>query len=205
MTAILFSPAIGPVPIGVFLSERHESSIEMTSVPIEGSADATDHAYALPDRVTIEIASESAAATYQALRDWQKARVPFTLVTGLEIYDDMLIESIRPERDKAFSNVFRGTVELRQVIIVETAYVPAGIGAGMPSGLSSGAPGGTDSVRAAPLSSSRALGDIASIRMARTTTRGVATTSLAPTVAGLVTGIVNTPAQNRAILAQVFG
>ena len=205
MSSILFSPAIGPVPIGVFLSERHESTLEMTSIPIEGSADATDHAYALPDRVEIEVASENAAVTYQTLRDWQKARVPFTLVTGLEIYDDMLIESIRPERDKTFSNVFRGSVALRQVIIVETAYVPASVGAGMPAGLDAGAPGGVNSMRAAPLSSTRALGDVAAIRMTRTTTRGVATTSLAATVAGVVTGFVNTPAQNRAILAEVFG
>jgi len=205
MSAILFSPAIGPVPIDVFISERHESALEMTSVPIEGSADATDHAYAVPDRVSVEIASEQAAATYQALRDWQKARVPFTLVTGLEIYEDMLIERISPERDKAFSTVFRGTIDLKQVIIVETAYVPASVGAGSPAGLGAGAPGGDNSLRAAALSATRALGAIAAIRMARTATRGVATTSLAPTVAGVLTGVVNTPAQNRAILAQVFG
>lgn len=204
MSAILFSPMIGPVPIDVLVSERHESVLEMTSVPIEGSADATDHAYALPDKVTIEVMSETAAATFQALRDWQKARVPFTIVTGLEIYDNMLIEAIRPERDKAFSQVFKGQIDLKQVIIVETSYVPAGAG-GSQAGLDAGLPGGANSIRAAALSAYRALGDDTLIRAARTLTSGISTTSLAPTVAGVVGGSVNTPAQNVAILSEVFG
>ena len=200
----MFSPAVGPVPIDVIISERHESVLEMTDVPIEGSANATDHAYALPDRVTIEVASETAAATFQALRAWQKARVPFTIVTGLEIYDDMLIEAIRPERDKTFSQVFRGQIDLKQVIIVETAYVPAGAG-GSQAGLGAGLPGGQNSIRAAALSASRALGDDTLIRAARTLTSGISTTSLAPTALGVIGGTVNTPAQNLAILAEVFG
>lgn len=205
MSAILYSPMIGPVPITVVVSERHESVLEMTEVPIEGSANATDHAYSNPDRVSVEVVSDGAAATYQALRRWQKERVPFTLVTGLEIYSDMLIAAIRPERDKAFSNVFRGSIDLQQVIIVETSYIPAGASSGQPGGLGAGLPGGENSLRAAALSATRAIGDLAAIRTARTSTRGVATTSLAPTVEGALTGIVNTPAQNRAILAQVFG
>lgn len=124
MTAILFSPAIGPVMIDCVISEKPTSTLEITEIPVESGARITDHAVIAPKKLTLDIANANAAMSYQALVAFQESRVPFTMVTGLSIFDNMLIKSIETERDFNFSTVLRATVELQEIIIVETAYDP---------------------------------------------------------------------------------
>lgn len=123
MTAIAFSSAIGPVPIDCVVSEKHTSEIAITEIPIEDGARITDHAFALPKKVTLDVANQNAAAAYNALVAFQESRVPFTVVTGLFVYTNMLIKSLNAERDKTFSSVLRCTCDLQEIIIVATAYV----------------------------------------------------------------------------------
>ena len=148
MTAIAFSPAIGPVPISCRLEEHHTTEIEITSNPIETGAEVNDHAYIKPNAVTLEVASASAAATYNALVAFQKSRVPFTLVTGLSVFPNMLIQRVEADRDKDTSHILRARVDLQEVIIVDTAY--AAVDTDSPGAVSSGAPGGKKSTSAAP-------------------------------------------------------
>ena len=54
----------------------------------------------------------------------QERREPFTLVTGLPVFNSMLIKSISTERDASFSTVLRAKIELQEIVIVETAYDP---------------------------------------------------------------------------------
>lgn len=123
MPAIAFSRAIGPVPIDCVVSEKHESDIEITEIPIETGSRITDHAFVLPKKVSLDVANENAAASYNALVGFQETRVPFTLVTGLTVYNNMLIRRISAERDKTFSQVLRCSVDLQEIIIVETSTV----------------------------------------------------------------------------------
>lgn len=125
MTAIAFSTVIGPVAISCVVSEQHTSDIEISENPIETGAKITDHAYILPKKVMLDIANDNAAGSYDALKTFQESRVPFTLVTGLSVYTNMLVRSIEATRDKDFSTVLRAKVQLQEVILVETAYVPA--------------------------------------------------------------------------------
>lgn len=118
---IAYSPAIGPVPLSVVLSEQHELRIEITANPIEDGSEVNDHAYILPNRVTLEVASRNAVATLAALKAFQRSRVPFTLVTGLAVYTNMLVERINPTLDADTSEILAATVDLREVIIVSTA------------------------------------------------------------------------------------
>lgn len=142
MTAIAFSSAIGPVPIDCVVTERHTSEIAITEIPIEDGARITDHAFVLPKKVTLDIANQNAAAAYNALVSFQESRVPFTVVTGLFVYTNMLIKSLNAERDKTFSSVLRCTCDLQEILIVATAYAAdtTGSGTGDPNSSSNTSP-----------------------------------------------------------------
>jgi hypothetical protein len=135
MVAIAFSRVIGPVPINCVITERHTSEIEITEIPIEDGARITDHAFVLPKKVTLDIANENATAAYNALVAFQESRVPFTIVTGLFIYTNMLIKSLNADRDKTFSSVLRCSCDLQEILIVSTAYAadPTSTGDGDPT------------------------------------------------------------------------
>lgn len=122
MQFIAFSSAIGPVPIDAVLTEAHQMSLSITEIPIENGARVTDHALILPKRLTLDCASSNAAATFNALVMLQESRVPFTVVSGLFIYTNMLIENLTADRDKDFSSILRCSCELREIIIVSTQY-----------------------------------------------------------------------------------
>lgn len=122
MSAIAFSSVIGPVPIDCVVSEKHASEIEITEIPIENGSRITDHAFVLPKKISLEIANDNATASFNALVAFQESRVPFTIVTGLFVYSNMLVKSISAERDKVFSQVLRATVDLQEIIIVSTGY-----------------------------------------------------------------------------------
>ena len=124
MSAIAFSPTIGPVFIDCVISERPESTLEITEVPVESGVRITDHAVVVPKRVTLDIANHNAAESFRALVEFQERREPFTLVTGLSVFNSMLIKSISTERDASFSTVLRAKIELQEIVIVETAYDP---------------------------------------------------------------------------------
>lgn len=130
MTAILFSRAIGPVPIPCVVSEAPQSKLSITRIPLENGAKATDHAHSEPFSIEIDIASEMLAITYQALVAWQKARIPFVYVSGFDVHTNLLIEEIAPVRDQQYPNAFNGRVKLTEVLIVSSATVPADQGAG---------------------------------------------------------------------------
>lgn len=141
MSAILFSSSVGPVAVDCLISERHDSSLGITETPIENGSKITDHAYLEPKRVTLDIANYNAAASYQALVRFQESRVPFTLVTGLYVYQNMLVRRISADRDAETANILRATADLQEAIIVQTAYTES-------SG-DGGQAGGTKSTKAA--------------------------------------------------------
>lgn len=117
---IAFSSMIGPVPLRVLLSEKHTSEVELTSNPIETGAEVNDHAYIKPKKVELEVADGNAAMTYQALVAFQESRVPFVLVTGLQMYQNMIITGIDVTRNATHSRVMKATVHIREVKIAET-------------------------------------------------------------------------------------
>lgn len=124
MTAIAFSQVVGPVPLDVIVSEKHESELDITTQPVEFGAAITDHAYSLPKKLLLDVADGAAALTYMMLVAFQESRVPFTIVSGLYVYTNMLIKRLEADRDREFSQVLRCRAELQEVIIVSSAYVP---------------------------------------------------------------------------------
>lgn len=173
MSAILFSRNIGPVPIACVIRENPSHELGISKIPIESGAAITDHAYIEPKRLRMEIADGAAAGTFNALVAFQESRVPFTVVSGLFVYSNMLIQRLEADRDAEWSTALRGLVELQEAIIVETAYAAAESGDAM----SDGQPGGKDSTRSASPSKGRS-GDAATAdRASGTVMRGDAPTS----------------------------
>jgi hypothetical protein len=189
MTSIIaFSSIIGPVPIDCIISEKPESTLEITEIAVESGSKITDHAVVMPKKLSLEIASGNAAATYAALERLQESRVPFTMVTGLKIFTNMLVKGIYPERDATYSKVLKARVDLQEIIIVGTSYVAD------PGGDTStrGNAGGKQSTRAAPPSTERAAAGTAADRSSGTVQLGDSAVSTATTA-------------DQSYLSQVFG
>jgi hypothetical protein len=125
MTMILFSATIGPVPVDVILKEKHSSKVTVTEIAIETGAKITDHAHVNPKKHELEFASSTAAETWNALVKFQESRVPFTAVSGLFVYTNMLITDLDAERDQKTSKVLKGTAVLQEAVLVETAVSSA--------------------------------------------------------------------------------
>lgn len=176
MSVIAFSPTIGPVPVAAVIKESHSSTLQVTQLPVEDGADITDHAVVMPKSVTLECADEAGAATFAALVAFQESRTPFSLVTGLMVYRNMLPINIAPERTKEFSKVFNGTIELQEIIIVGSSQAaPEGEDYGI-----SGAAGGADSTRAASPSAQIAGDSMTADRAAASVYRGDVTLRSVP-------------------------
>lgn len=71
-------------------------------------------------------ASDYVSGIYSQLLQLQESREPFALVTGLRVYDNMLIRTLRVERDQRTQAVLMARAHLQQVIFVSTtdASVP---------------------------------------------------------------------------------
>ena len=139
--------SVGPIGLPCIISEAHESMLEITDYPIENGANVSDHAFMRPKRLSLEIAAEDAAVTWNALVLFQESRIPFYMVTGLTIYSNMLIERLTAHRDIETSTILRGRAELKEVIIATTASAPVN---GQSAGSTpSGTPGGDNSTGAA--------------------------------------------------------
>lgn len=169
MAIFAFSSVIGPVPIDVVVSEKHNVSLSITEIPIENGARITDHAFIMPKKLTLDCATKNAAATFNALVAFQESRVPFTIVTGLFIYENMLIKSIDAERDAQYSQILKFTAELQEIIIVSTAYTADPNGTASDSGADAAA---NKKNTGDPINSNSATDQATADRATGTITRG---------------------------------
>lgn len=143
---MIFSRAIGPIPVDVIEKETLESTLKITREPVEFGADITDHAYVEPKRIVFEgviggsldrssSGRAEAVAGWQALKRLQESRIPFTLISGLDVHRNILIEKLIAERDKDWSRVLKFTAECSEIIIVSSATVAGGVSNGQAKGL----------------------------------------------------------------------
>lgn len=122
MTCILTSRAIGGVFVDVVISEEHTAAMEIAEHPVESGAKISDHAWRTPYKILLEsvVDGARAVAAYQQLLAIQQEAEPFSLVTGLKVYPNMLIKEIVATRDREHARVLKFTAELQEVIIVST-------------------------------------------------------------------------------------
>lgn len=160
---MIFARSIGPIPVDIIEKETLESTLKITKLPVEFGADITDHAYVEPKRIILQgiiggsltrssAGRAEAVAGWQALKRLQETRMPFTLVSGLDVHRNILIEKLTADRDKDWSRVLKFTAECSEIIIVGSAYVAGqnGPDGGQAKNLGADKLGGDASLKGAP-------------------------------------------------------
>jgi hypothetical protein len=120
-----------------FLKESHTGSVRITDHPVQGGASISDHAYNLPDKLTIEIFvsdvmdvlvknqfseyDTKSVSAYEVLRELKEARQPLEINTRLRIYEDMIIENMSITDDYTSRNSLRCSVSFRQIIMASVS------------------------------------------------------------------------------------
>ncbi|MCF1502200.1 hypothetical protein L0F51_00275 [Afifella sp. H1R] len=172
MSVIVVNRVIGPVALDVIVREKHESELEIAQSPIEAGADITDHAFMRGKRLVLDVADGAAAVTFNALERFQASRVPFTMVSGLYVYRNMLIRRLSAERDQRHSQILNCICEMEEAIIVGTATVLVGGEGATETRGGAAEPGGKGSRRSARPSTERATDAATADRAADTVARG---------------------------------
>lgn len=114
------------------LRVEHTQEAVCTEHPVQVGPAIVDHLYLRPARVVLEVAMSDAMQSFQAgqysgsksksvsayktFKQIQAARVPITLTTRLDTYQNMIIEDVRGTEDNRTRQGFRGTLHFRQII-----------------------------------------------------------------------------------------
>lgn len=116
---------------------EHLSNLRITEHPVQDGANISDHAYKLPEHITLEIGMSDcmdsfisgqfgvgdgkSIQAYQVLKGMQEARNPLSVVTRLQVYNNMLIESIVAMDDVHTRFGGKFIVTLKQIITAQLA------------------------------------------------------------------------------------
>lgn len=125
----------GAVELDASIEETHSNNNDITSFPVESGVDITDHVRKQPDQVTIRgivtdhpiglggalgVSGRSLDAYGKALYMLDQAQL-ITVVTTLNTYQDMVIESMEVPRDSKRGNSVEMNLRLRQVMTAQVA------------------------------------------------------------------------------------
>jgi len=143
---------IEEIELDVIVSESAQTNSTITSNPVENGADVNDHIIIEPMTFAIsgivsdtkvtpfggliaveQIASANAFTklstpskeAWEELLELQADRVPFTLLTNLKAYDNVVIENLAEAQDKETSNSLHFTANLREIIFVGSQVLTA--------------------------------------------------------------------------------
>lgn len=129
------------------LNEMHEADADVSEFPIEQGADITDNVRVKPQTLQVEalitdthLSSQQAAVnaerargqtmldkdsrdTLAALEAFQADGTLINVETGLKSYENMVIKSLRTSRNKDLKNAIKVTINLVEVLIVNSQTV----------------------------------------------------------------------------------
>lgn len=135
-TALVPQRSLAGIIADAVVEEHHVDDSVITQHPVEEGATIADHAYDKPRELTVTYAwamgssqnSDGEGLTflrniYTQLRQLKSSRVPFTVVTGKDTYQNMLIVSIQHNTDRTTENVLLVRIVCQEVILVQTQVV----------------------------------------------------------------------------------
>lgn len=138
------------IVIDATVTETHLSECDVTKNPVEGGAPVTDHVQVLPKKLTIEgVISDTPLGfafigniqnlvrsvttifggrsrsqdAYDDLVRLQTSKRPFTVITNLKKYDNMIMASLSVPRTSQTSGAIHFTAEMQEIIIVESEEI----------------------------------------------------------------------------------
>jgi len=131
----LFGPqfnSISTLQVDVTLSESHELPSTVTEKPVEDGSNINDNVILGNAKVNIsgvltdDRLGTSQAEKWRALLEIRRSREPFTVVTSLGAYENMIFTSISASREVSSVGAVFFNADLTQVRIIasETAQVP---------------------------------------------------------------------------------
>jgi hypothetical protein len=124
--------AIGAVAMDVSQYQTHKFPSRITEHPVEDGSVIADHVTLLPTVLEIDgrVSDASVALSdtisgkgtaqdaFRELVRLQRDREPFTVVTGLAVYQNMLIETLEVPRDSSDGQSIRFSMVIRELQIV---------------------------------------------------------------------------------------
>ena len=137
---------IGEIELDVIISETANTSSTVTSNPVENGSDVNDNIIINPMTFSMigivsdtkvaplgglntleSFASESTPSkdVWEDLLELQANKIPFTLVTNLKAYDNVVIENLTETQDKETSNSLHFTANLKEFIFVGSEVLTA--------------------------------------------------------------------------------
>lgn len=139
MANISIIRSVGGFVFDATFRESHTSEIEVTDNPVEIDSDVNDNMYVKPYKLTIAAGvsnsplrvsgndpfagTNRAQAAFVALKALQASGEPFSIQTGLILYDNMMLLTIRATQDKDTDEVLDFEADFKGVNIVGTQVV----------------------------------------------------------------------------------
>lgn len=129
---------IGGVVIDAFVEERHTMSAQITQYPVEEGFNISEHVTHNPDGLTLHCfvgpqpvkilggilnitsLKNQAYQVYEALVVLKEMSDPIEVITGLRVYDNMIIDSINITRNKDNGQSLEFDIGFSQIIIVQS-------------------------------------------------------------------------------------
>ena len=124
---------ISTLAIDVTVTERHGLASNVTEKPVEDGSVISDTTVLQNARISItgiladERTGKSFAEKWQALQEIRRQRQPFSVVTSLGTYENMIFTAINVDRDVSTAGALFFSADLTQVRIItgQSVNVPA--------------------------------------------------------------------------------
>lgn len=132
---VMVQTNIGGFFFDAVFSVDTEHGLTITQHPVQTGAQITDHAFVNPVRITMQVGVSDCMAyrngsdyggdggtksvqAYRLLCKLQELRMPMQVVTRLNSYNNMLIESIDVSDDVSTACALKATISLSQILVV---------------------------------------------------------------------------------------
>jgi hypothetical protein len=105
------------------IDESGEDELVITEHPVQAGAEITDHAYKKSATLSMNVQFSAAESlepldeTYRRMLELQESRIPFDVVTGKRVYNNMLFKSLKVTTDRFTDNVLAISMQLKEIII----------------------------------------------------------------------------------------
>lgn len=122
-----------------FIDMHHTHESNITSHPVQSGANITDHIYSEPAELSMTIRMSDSMAglvagqfvgsytrsvsAYNILRELQKQRVPFQVMTRLEMYQNMVIQTLSVPDDYKTQFGLEVKVTMKQILVANVKTV----------------------------------------------------------------------------------
>ena len=122
-----------------FITVTHNKQLEITQNPVETGASIVDHAYVKPTTVTMKIIVSDAHASlvegqfsdswsiavsaWNVLKQLQEDRIPVSVLTKLDLYENMLIQNLQATDEANTYTTLSADVTLQEIPIARVRTV----------------------------------------------------------------------------------